>query len=136
MQGHPTFTFSSLHFDAYTLYSFGFFRILTGMGGIGCFMVTFVQAVEFIGPKYTMLFGITIEIPFAIGELILGLQAYLIRDWFTLQLVAYVPLLLLLVVWFLIPESPRWLLTKGRTEEAIAIIRKGRTIYLKGIVFQ
>ena len=53
---------------------FGFFRFLTGIGGIGCFMVTFVLAVEFVGAKYTMLFGIAIEIPFAIGEIILGIE--------------------------------------------------------------
>ena len=40
-----------------------------------------------------MLIGIAIEIPFAIGEMILGLQAYFIRDWKTLQMVAYLPVL-------------------------------------------
>ena len=40
-----------------------------------------------------MLVGIAIEIPFAIGEDILGVEAYFIRDWKTLQIVAYLPLL-------------------------------------------
>ena len=31
---------------------FGFFRFLTGMGGIGVFMVSFVLAVEYVGPRY------------------------------------------------------------------------------------
>ena len=43
--------------------------------------------------QYTMLIGIAIEIPFAIGEMILGLEAYYIRDWKTLQIVAYLPVL-------------------------------------------
>ena len=34
---------------------FGFFRFLTGMGGIGTFMVTFVLAVEFVGPRYELI---------------------------------------------------------------------------------
>ncbi len=63
-------------------------------------MVTFVLAVEYVGPKYTMLIGIAIEIPFAIGELVFGLEAYLIRDWVTLQLVAYAPLIILLLLWY------------------------------------
>ena len=43
------------------------------------FMVTFVICVEYVGVKYTMLTGIVIEIPFAMGELILALEAYFIR---------------------------------------------------------
>ena len=40
-----------------------------------------------------MLIGIAIEIPFALGEALLGVEAYFIRDWTTLQNVAYLPLL-------------------------------------------
>ena len=61
---------------------------MTGIGGIACFMVTFVICVEYVGAKYTMFTGIIIEVPFALGELLLGLEAYYIRDWVTLQLVA------------------------------------------------
>ena len=56
--------------------------------------------------QFTMLIGILIEMPFAVGEMLLGLevrrgmmvvnvmsQAYLLRDWRTLQMVAYLPLL-------------------------------------------
>ena len=39
-----------------------------------------------------MLMGIAIEIPFALGEAVLGLEAYLIRDWKILQIVAYLPM--------------------------------------------
>ena len=61
-----------------------------------------------------MFTGIIIEVPFALGELLLGLEAYYIRDWVTLQLVAYTPVLVLLGLWFLVPESPRWLLATGK----------------------
>ena len=40
-----------------------------------------------------MLIGIAIEIPFALGEALLGIEAFFIRDWKTLQMVAYLPLL-------------------------------------------
>ena len=42
--------------------------------------------------KFTMLMGIAIEIPFSLGEAVLGLEAYLIRDWKILQIVAYLPM--------------------------------------------
>jgi len=105
------------------LHFYAFLRFITGMGGIGCFMVCFVLAVEHVGYKYTMLIGIAIEIPFAIGEMILGLEAYFIRDWKTLQIVAYLPVLALLGLYFIVPESVRWLIGAGKIEEAKKIIR-------------
>merc|ERR1719322_309551 len=107
-----------------SLAGYGFFRFITGMGGMGCFMVTFVLAVEYVGFKYTMLIGIVIEIPFALGEVLLGIEAIYIRDWYTLQLVAYLPWAILLGLWFIIPESPRWLIAVGDYEKAITVINK------------
>ena len=63
------------------------------MGGIGCFMVSFVLAVEHVGFKFTMLVGIAIGIPFSIGEAILGIEAAIVRDWRSLQILAHLPLL-------------------------------------------
>jgi len=112
---------SGLHFYA-------FLRFITGMGGIGCFMVSFVLAVEHVGFKYTMLIGIAIEIPFAIGEMILGLEAYFVRDWKTLQIVAYLPLIALLGLYFCVPESVRWLIGAGKIEEAKKIVRQAARV--------
>ena len=110
------------------MHSYGFFRFLTGIGGMAMFMVTFVICVEYVGAKYTMFTGIIIEVPFALGELVLALEAYLIRDWVTLQIVAHLPLLVLVGLYFVEPESPRWLLATGRVEEAKKIIKKGAKI--------
>jgi hypothetical protein len=86
-------------------YKFGLTkRPLSGVGAIGCFMAPFVMCVESVGVKFTMLVGILIEIPFAIGELLLGLEAYFIRDFFTLQLVAHTPMAILVLLWFVVPE--------------------------------
>jgi len=72
---------------------------------MGCFSISFVICVECVSMKYTLLVGTLIQIPFAIGEIILGLEAFLIRDFFNLQLVSHSPLVLLLSYWFLIPEA-------------------------------
>ena len=63
------------------------------MGGIGCFMVSFVLAVEHVGARFTALIGVAIEIPFALGQVVLGVEAYLLRDWRVIQVVAHLPLL-------------------------------------------
>ena len=77
--------------------------------------MAFVMVIEYSGLKFTMFVGIVLAIPFAIGELILGLEAYYIRDWRTLQTVSSLPWIILVpIVWFLVPESPRWLIAKKR----------------------
>ena len=77
-----------------TVTTFGLMRFLTGVGAKGLFMLAFVLCVEFTGPKYSAYLGIAINIPFALGEMLLGLEAYFIRDWMQLQLVAYAPIIL------------------------------------------
>ena len=58
------------------------------------------------------------------GEMIFSLEAYFIRDWFPLQLTAYVPVILVLGLHFLIPESARWLISKGKIEEAKQVFKQ------------
>uniref|UniRef100_A0A1B0CZU9 Major facilitator superfamily (MFS) profile domain-containing protein n=1 Tax=Phlebotomus papatasi TaxID=29031 RepID=A0A1B0CZU9_PHLPP len=50
--------------------------------------------------------------------------AYVARDWRTIQLIGSIPCFLLLVLWLNVPESPRWLLARGRTEELKEIINR------------
>ena len=50
--------------------------------------------------------------------------AYYVREWRHLQLILSAPSVILFVTWFFCPESPRWLLRKGKVEEAEAILRQ------------
>ena len=77
---------------------FSILRFITGVGGMACFMVSFVLIVEHVSYRSTMMVGIGINIPFALGELLLGLEAFFFRDWRTLQMVAHGPLIALLMV--------------------------------------
>lgn len=97
-------------------------RFITSCGGMGLFITTFVIAMEFVGTKYRAWCGIAIEIPFALGELYIVFLAYFIRDWRNYQLVIGIPFFLFLTYLFKIPESIRWLLSKGRVTEAKKIM--------------
>uniref|UniRef100_A0A3B4FEH5 Major facilitator superfamily (MFS) profile domain-containing protein n=1 Tax=Pundamilia nyererei TaxID=303518 RepID=A0A3B4FEH5_9CICH len=61
---------------------------------------------------------------FGFGYALLPLFAYFIRGWRMLLVAAALPGFLFIPTWCLIPESPRWLLQKGRVEEAELVIRK------------
>ena len=112
------------------------FRFLTGMGGMGCFLVSFVLVIEHVGFEYTMLIGVLIEIPFELGGIIFGIEAIFIRDWFTLHLVAYLPCILLLALKFVISESPRWLIASGHYDQAIIVINKAARVNQRSVPFE
>ena len=65
-----------------------------------------------------------IEVPFAIGESLLGLVAMQLRDWKIYQIAISAPLFSLLLIFLVLPESPRWLISTGRYEKAKETIEK------------
>ncbi|XP_023325049.1 organic cation transporter protein isoform X2 [Eurytemora carolleeae] len=103
---------------------FGVLRVLTGMGCTGSYIAAFVLGIEHVGYKFTMLMGIAFVIPFAVGEAVFGIEAYLIREWQILQIVAYLPIALLLAVYWCVPESVRWLVAHNKFDQAKSIIRR------------
>lgn len=61
---------------------------------------------------------------YTIGLMMLSGITYLIRNWVYLGLATSLPFITYYIYWIFLPESPRWLLAKGRYEEAFKIIQK------------
>ena len=80
---------------------------------------------EICGPKFRAPFGILTQFPFGIGASLLPLIAYFVRGWVPLQLAISIPCVALVSYYWFVPESPRWLVTKGRYKEALKILKKG-----------
>ena len=77
---------------------------------------------------------------YAVGYVVLAIEAYFIRNWRTLTVITILPSFIILLIFKSIPESPRWLASQGRIKEAENILRniekennsdKNEVIFLK-----
>ncbi|XP_054893933.1 solute carrier family 22 member 13-like isoform X1 [Poeciliopsis prolifica] len=66
---------------------------------------------------------------FPLGLMILSGVAFFIRNWRILQMVLFSPLILVLLIFYwILPESARWLITQGRKEEAVTEVRRAAKV--------
>lgn len=97
------------------------FRTIQGVFGKGAWMASFVLVTEIVGSKHRRVVSIVAQIFFTFGVVILPGIAYLIPSWKALQLTITLPTFILLIYFWLIPESPRWLLNRQKIKEALKI---------------
>lgn len=77
-----------------------------------------------MGPKYRVIAGATISTLFAVGQVILGFIAWGMPEWRSLTQILYAPQLLVVSYFWILSESVRWLMSKGRYEESEEILKK------------
>ncbi|KAM6354819.1 solute carrier family 22 member 3 [Podargus strigoides] len=97
------------------------FRFLQGVFGKGTWMTCYVIVTEIVGSDQRII-GIVIQIFFTLGIMILPGIAYLIPTWQGIQLAISLPNFLFLLYYWVVPESPRWLLTRKKGEKALKIM--------------
>lgn len=103
-------------------YSFGILQFFVGGTVHGAFLTIAVIGLETVGPSKRIWTGMFVQIFFAIGEMYLTLVAWLIRDWMWINLACAIPCVFYLTYWWFVPESPRWLISKGKLEESKKIL--------------
>ncbi|KAJ8723098.1 hypothetical protein PYW08_003010 [Mythimna loreyi] len=101
-----------------------------GSGGFSC---VYILIMELVGPKFRVAAGAAMNTCFALGQVTLGLIAWGVPNWRKLTLTLYIPQLLTLSYYWLISESVRWLMSKGRFEESEALLRKVAKVNRKTI---
>lgn len=79
-------------------------------------------ALELVGPNYRSFVTVMTCTFYTMGLCMLAGVTYLIRDWRTLAITTSAPFLIYFFYWWFLPESPRWLLAKGRLSEANDIL--------------
>lgn len=79
---------------------------------------------EIVGPKYRVAVGATMNTFFSVGQILLGLIAWAVPHWKMLTLTLYVPMFLTISYIWIMTESIRWYMSKGRYEESEALLKK------------
>jgi len=102
------------------------FRFMQGIGTGGEVPVASAYINEFIGAHKRGRFFLLYEVIFPIGLMFAGMAGFFlvpIYGWKAMFLVGLVPSVLTLPLRWFMPESPRWLASKGRIDEADAVVR-------------
>lgn len=99
-------------------------RAALGFISVSVVFSGFVLAIEIVGGKWRTISGISYLFPVSLSYMMIAGIAYLITDWRQLQLAVSLPGILFLALWWVLPESPRWLLALGRTKEVMTILEE------------
>lgn len=99
---------------------FAICRFFMGMSYDNCMMMTYLLVLEYVAPKYrTRITNLSFAIFFTTGAVALPWISLACGYWKKVALATSLPMALAVIAPFIIPESPRWLLTKGRTDDAV-----------------
>ncbi|XP_044736248.1 organic cation transporter protein-like [Chrysoperla carnea] len=100
-------------------------RFFVGMAFDNCFTMMYILVLEYVGPQWrTFVANMSIAIFFTFAACILPWLAYFIADWRILCIVTSLPLFAALPAPWILPESARWLVSKGKLDKAFGILRK------------
>nr|XP_027207374.1 organic cation transporter protein-like [Penaeus vannamei] len=101
-----------------------FIRFVMGMMQPTSIHAGYTLVMEVNEPKYRAAAGISMFLPVALTVIALGGYGYLLRDWRWFGVTTSLPCLLFLPMLLFLDESPRWLIVRGRYDDALRILRK------------
>lgn len=110
-----------------TVLMFGLLRFFTGLG-LGAILATAgATMAEFAPADKRNLYNAVVYSGIPAGGVLAALLGMTVMEplgWRGLFIIGALPILLVPIAWFKLPESPRWLLSRGRREEAIALAHR------------
>ncbi|XP_055944010.1 organic cation transporter protein-like [Argiope bruennichi] len=92
-------------------------RFGLAFGITSAFVNSPVILAEIVGFEYRSVYCFTYKYGFTLAFMTMPLIAWLIPDWFWLHLIFTLPFVALLCVFWVLPETPRWLLVNGKFQE-------------------
>ncbi|XP_066170698.1 solute carrier family 22 member 13-like [Sylvia atricapilla] len=106
------------------IYLFMAIRFVVGAAVSGIMVIVVSLATEWVGISHRTKALMITHTAFAIGQMSVAGLSYGIRNWRLLEIAGSAPMFALFFYFWVIPESPRWLVTKGRIEEAKKVLQK------------
>lgn len=101
---------------------FAAMEFITSLVSGGTYMTIFVMAIEFSGPKKRVFSGTLISAIYSSSQVVAGIAAMFFHNFRSFLQVLFVPNFLVLTFIWLVPESVRWLLAKGKVRRARQIL--------------
>ena len=99
-------------------------RFIAGFFMAGVIVTLSVMAVEFVGPSCRPMASAMVLIGASFGSVILGVSAYCIQNWKVLFIACTCPYYVALVFWAFMPESIKWLQSKGYFLKVTQLLEK------------
>lgn len=110
-------------------WTFNVFRFLVGIASGGVLIVGILFVIENVGQEYREFAGTLALLPDGFSEVILSGIAYYSTTW-RIYLLMYSSLSIYIVlVVMVLPETPRWLLSKGRADDAVKVLTRAARWY-------
>lgn len=107
---------------SFSMWFFMFFRFLLGVAVYAKFLTAYTMVIEVAGSHERTVYGPLTRMGRSIGTIVITILAYYIRSFRQLHLVITLPSALWLYWLTKIPESPRWLIIKGRIDQATQVV--------------
>lgn len=99
-------------------------RFLSAFGLAGIIMAQTSLVAEWTTTRRRDVAMTILGCTYSTGQMALAGLAFALRDWSDLQLAVSIPYLAISLLSWWMPESARWLITKGQTERALQELRK------------
>lgn len=107
----------------YVIYCIG--QFLIGALAKAIYAVLYILILELTTSKYATIFSNVYLYMYVLGELFVLAIEYFFRNWHTMNIfMAGYSLVFVFIIWFFIPESPRYLISLKRTDDALKLLRK------------
>ncbi|XP_048363785.1 solute carrier family 22 member 23 isoform X2 [Sphaerodactylus townsendi] len=101
---------------------FSTLRFFEGFCLAGIILSLYVLRIELCPPSHRFMITMVANFVAMVGQFLMPGLAALCRDWQVLQAVIICPFLLMLLYWFIFPESLRWLMATQQFEAAKKLI--------------